>query len=330
MRGRAARWVRWLGMAAAIAIPTGATAFVVAGPASATDPTAHVSFTASGVAQKTLTIKPGTDVVFSNDIDPTQVTILGPITGLVHSVSVTVTGATQKPFVLQRNQEATVPAYTSGSQPFVIDYKATYTATTLGLPDPTTKTFNAEITVSPNSSSPKPTTQPTTAPPSSTTQPSQNPTQQPTSHSPSTSANSSSGQSSASTQATIPGYRPPGPDVASQVVPKGDGGSYTTDSTTSRSSDSSTSHSSGTSSTSAHQSSTKRTSSSHTTTEVAAGDPVTPNAKNSANEQPLDTAANQTGALPSSFNWPAIMAVALLSTVGVALVRTFAAHRRGN
>jgi hypothetical protein len=319
--------VRWLGIAAAIAIPTGTTAFVAAGPASATDPTAHVSFTANGVQEQSLTIKPGTDVVFSNDIDPTQVTILGPITGLLHSVSVTVTGATQKPFVLDRNQEATVPAYSAGNQPFVIDYAATYKATTLGiLPAPSPKTFHATITVTPSSSSPKPTTQPSTQPPSSSDQPSQGPTQQPTGHS-SSASSTASGQASPSTTSTIPGYRPPGPDVASQVVPKGDGGNYTdgtTDSTSTNSSNASKHH---TASSTAHQSSAKKRSSSADTTDVAAGDPVTPEAKNSANEQPLDTAASETGALPSSFNWPAIAAVALLSTVGVALVRTFAAHR---
>lgn len=331
MRGRAARLVRWLGIAAAIAVPTGATAFVVAGPAGATDPTAHVSFTANGVGDKSLTIKPGTDVVFSNDIDPTQVTILGPITGLVHSVTVTVTGATQKPFELKRNQQATVPAYSSGNQPFVIHYDATYEATTLGLSDPSSQTFHATITVAPNSSSPKPTTQPSTQSPTSSDQPSQSPTRQPSSHSPSTSSNSTSaGHSSPSTKSTIPGYRPPGPDVASQVVPKGDGGKYTDgtpDSTGTTSSSSSDKHRSA--STTAHQSSTKRSSSARTT-DVAAGDPVAPKARNSANEQPLDTAASQTGALPTTFNWPAIAAVALLSTVAVALVRTFAAHRRGN
>lgn len=93
MRGRAARWVRWLGMATAIAVPTGATAFLVAGPASATDPTVQVTFTAKGVDQQNLTIKPGTDVVFANDVDPSQgVPILGTVTGLVRSVSITVTG----------------------------------------------------------------------------------------------------------------------------------------------------------------------------------------------------------------------------------------------
>lgn len=334
MRGRAARWVRWLGMATAIAVPTGATAFLVAGPASATDPTAHVTFTAKGVVQQDLTIKPGTDVVFANDVDPSQgVPILGTVTGLVRSVSITVTGATQKPFELQRNQEATVPAYTSGSKPFVIHYSATYQATDLLLNDPNTKTVTGTITVA-------------ASPPTSTgpTGPTSNPSSQPTTSAPTTApTNQSSGSGSSShastaphsqspqTKSTIPGYRPPGPDVASQVVPKGDGGSYTSDGTAdSTTSSSSPAKHSRTSSGTAHQSSTTRSSSAHTTTDVAAGDPVAPKAKNSANEQPLDTAASQTGALPSSFNWPAIAAVALLSTVAVALVRTFAAHRRGH
>lgn len=329
MRGRAARWVRWIGIAAAIAVPTGATAFLVAGPAGATDPTAHVSFTADGVAQKSLTIKPGTDVVFSNDIDPSQgVPVLGLVTGLVRSVSVTVTGATQQPFTLQRNQQATVPAYTSGSKPFVINYSATYKAKDLLFDDPNTKTVQGTITVTPSSSGAKPTSQPTTSQPTPSEQPSAVPTQQPTGQSPTTVKASPARHSSASTEPTIAGYQPPSPDVASQVVPKGDGGSYTSDSTSSTNRSSADQHR--TTASAPHRSSGKRATRAHTTSEVAAGDPVTPAANNSVNEQQLDTAANETGALPSSFNWPAIAAVALLSTVGVALVRTFAAHRHSS
>jgi plastocyanin len=320
MRGRAARLVRWLGMAAAIAIPTGATAFLSAGPAGATDPPAHVTFTADGIQHDDVTIKPGTNVVFINHIDPVAL-------GIGHSVTVQVSGATQNSFSVAPNDSKTVSGYNSGSQPFVIHYSATYKSTTLILLPGTDGKYEGTITVAATKpSSPAPTTQPTTASPSASSQPSQSPTQQPTGHS---SGTTSTKQSSASNpQSTIPGYRQPGPDVASQVVPKSNGGTYTPDPTTdSTTTSASKQHRSA--STTAHQSSAKRSSSARTT-DVAAGDPVTrPATHNSANEQSLDTAASQTGALPGNFNWPAVAAVALLSTVAVALVRTFAAHRYG-
>jgi len=324
---------RWVGTAVLLGL---GGLIGLAPPAVAADPTATVSFTNDGVADKSITIQPGTDVVFSNDIDPTQtVPILGGLTGALHSVSVTVTGATQNSFTLKRGQEATVSSYTSGSKPFVIHFTGTYAAANLGIPDPNEHQYDGTITVAATApQSPPPSSNPTSSPPSDT------PPQVPSSGSSTGSTGGSGGSTTKHTGSphspgpTLPGYQQPPPDVASQVMPHGSGGTYRDDSTSGGGATGSadTIKPSGSGSTDTPR--TPRAAGPAVNTQDGSNsgsDTVAeqPAARNSANEQPLDTAASHTQALPFAINWPAIAAVALLSTVAVALVRTFVAHRRG-
>lgn len=335
-----------IGSGALVAAVIGSGVLGLAGAADAAAPTATITFTAQGInagSGKSITIKPGTDVVFVNKIDPTQsVVLLGNVTGLLRSVSVTVSGATQRAFTVGRNEQRTVSGYNSGSKPFVITYHVAYEATNVLQQTSDVKDDQGTITVAATPpQSPSPTTDP-----SPTGTPPQAPTQAPTgapsagSGTPSQGASDPGSSDQAGGEPTVPSYTLPPPDVASQVVPHGSGGSYRTGGGSAGGANSGSGSANGqpadgrlpAAAGNSNQATGTGTTTDTTTngSDGAAGqqgafDP----AGDSTQERPLDTtaAASPAGALPFRINWPAIAALALLSTVAGALVRTYVAHR---
>lgn len=117
-----------VGVVAVAAVGAG-VAWGVAPSGAAPQPTSNptISFSGNGATPSSLVVKYGAKVVFKNDVDPNANTpILGTVTGAIKSVSITVTGVTQKPFTLAPGQTATVGPYFSGSSPVVLHYTAGY------------------------------------------------------------------------------------------------------------------------------------------------------------------------------------------------------------
>ncbi len=314
--------------------------------------TAVVHFTANGIqigdhkGQTSVTIAPGSDVVFSNDIDPSQsVPVIGALSGTLRSVTVTVTGATQQQFTVERNQERVVPGYSSGSKPFVVNFSATYQGhALLGLAtDPQSETFHGQITVA---ATPAKSTPPATS--SSAPSPTQGKTSTPPPAQPTSKASSSAGPTSGSgsgggqSSPTISGYTPPPSDVASQVMPPpGRGGSDhggsgqthgtgTTEPTPTASSTRPATHRSP-----RHTQEPVSTSSSSAAAGHKSDGPGGGNSNGGSKnhqappERALDTTASTSSAgSPLGANWSVIAAIALLSTVALALVRTLVTQRR--
>jgi hypothetical protein len=326
-------------VAAAAVIGTGIIG--LAGTAQAADPVT-IAFKAKGIdaGGKTnatsVSIAPGTDVVFVNKIDPTQsVPVLGGLTGALHSVSVTVSGATQKAFTVARGQQQTVSGYSSGSTPFVIHFNAVYQATDLLGGKTKAQPYRGTITVAATPAAPSSTSSPTggtsTPPPASPTGTSPS-NVAPSAGAPTpTAGNSGSGPRSAGAP-TVPSYSLPPPDVASEVMPHGSGGAYRSESPTGSAAAGSPSGSRLPATAGPTQRDSTAGSGDGSTGQQGSYNAAEQqrSTRNSAQEQPLNTTAEASpaGALPFDVNWPAIAALALLSTVAGALVRTFVAHRR--
>jgi len=153
-----------LGVVAVAAVGAG-VAWGVAPSSAAPHPAAaaatpKISFTGSGATPSSMSIRYGQKVVFENDVDPNaNVPVLGTVTGALKSVTITVSGATQKPFTLAPGQKATVGPYFSGNQPVVIHYTSNYDSTMVAglLPGPkATKAGTLTVAASPISRAPVP------------------------------------------------------------------------------------------------------------------------------------------------------------------------------
>lgn len=349
MRGTSSgvpRAARRIGAVAAAAAAIGIGVVGLTSHSAGAASTAVVHFTANGIevgdheGQTSVAIAPGSDVVFSNDIDPSQkVAVLGTVTGLLKSVTVTVTGATQQQFTVGRNQERVVSGYSSGSKPFVVDFSATYQAQTLLGPGSKSAPMNGTITVAatPGKSAPPATVSSTPSPTraKTSTPPPARPTSQPSSSAPTSSA-------SAQVSPTISGYTPPPSDVASQVMPPpGHGGAYHGGDRSTGTTDPTSTRAASTPPTATH-SSPRHTQEpvSTTSSSAAAAGPTSDDpgggdsnggSQNQAGtpERAMDTTASTSAAgSPLGANWSVIAAIALLSTVSLALVRTLVTQRR--
>jgi hypothetical protein len=150
-----------LGVVAVAAVGAG-VAWGVAPSSAAPQPAAtpKISFTGNGATPSSLSIRYGQKVVFENDVDPSaNVPVLGTVTGALKSVTITVSGATQKPFTLAPGQQATVGPYFSGNQPVVVHYTSNYNSTMVAglLPGPkATKAGTLTVAASPLSRAPVP------------------------------------------------------------------------------------------------------------------------------------------------------------------------------
>ncbi len=153
-----------LGVVAVAAVGAG-VAWGVAPSGAAPQPAAasatpKIAFTGSGATPSSLSIRYGQKVVFENDIDPTAKTpVLGTVTGALNTVTVTVSGATQKPFTLAPGQKATVGPYFSGNQKVVIRYRSNYDSKLVAglVPGPSaTKSGTLTVAASPISRAPVP------------------------------------------------------------------------------------------------------------------------------------------------------------------------------
>ncbi|HEX3813288.1 MAG TPA: hypothetical protein VHX59_10640 [Mycobacteriales bacterium] len=98
--------------------------------------------------------------MFENDVDPAAATpILGTVTGAVKTVTVTVSGVTQKPFSLAPGQKVTVGPYFSGDKPVVLHYTSAYNSKMVAglLPGPSsTERGTLTVAKSPISRNPLP------------------------------------------------------------------------------------------------------------------------------------------------------------------------------
>ncbi|HEY9389030.1 MAG TPA: hypothetical protein VIR27_04560, partial [Mycobacteriales bacterium] len=122
--GRLARRIVPLIVGAAVAATS---ALLLSGsPASATDQVT-VSFTSDGPSPASVTIQPGDQVTFRNDVDPDGQTLLGVVTGAVKSVTIDVANASNPGFSLTPGQSRTL----TYSSPVHTTYTATYRTTTL-------------------------------------------------------------------------------------------------------------------------------------------------------------------------------------------------------
>lgn len=93
-------------------------------------PTKTISFTADGPSPSTLEIPSGTEVIFANDVDPAaSQPVIGRVSGAIRSVTITITGATQRAFTLQPGERANVGPYFAGATPLVLHYRSTYNST---------------------------------------------------------------------------------------------------------------------------------------------------------------------------------------------------------
>lgn len=126
-RPRLARRVG-IGVAAA-SVVAGALAWQAA-PSGATQTVHEIDFGSNGPTPSSVTINSGDSILFKNDVDQTaSMPVLGTVGGTVSDVTITISGATQKPFVLARGQEATVGSYQTGNRPLVVKYSADYDST---------------------------------------------------------------------------------------------------------------------------------------------------------------------------------------------------------
>lgn len=296
-------------------------AFALGGVARAEGVTHTVTFTGDGPSPASLSIHDGDRIEFRNDVDPTTgVPVLGPAAGALSSVSVTVSGATTGSFTLDRGRTAVVGPYHSGSKDLIAHYDSTYSSQlVLGtLPGPTEQT-SGTVTVAAHSTG-------TGAPQSGSAgggQP-QTPasdaagseptpghddaaTPEPTGTGSSDvpSANSSDPADTAPTMPSIH-YTPHGPDVAAEVVPHGDSGTYRTGAPSAPSSD--------------------RTSGQASNSSAAAAVPGAPDDPDSPALQPAAASSDRPG-LPLSLDWTAVGALVLLCGVVGVLIRTLVVHR---
>jgi hypothetical protein len=140
-----------IGAVAVAAIGAG-VAWGVAPSSAAPQPastTPTISFTGSGATPSSIVVRYGAKVVFENDVDPSASTpVLGTVSGVIKSVTVTVKGVTQKPFTLAPGQKVTVGPYFSGNQPVVLRYSAGYSSKMVAglLPGPSS-TQNGTLTI---------------------------------------------------------------------------------------------------------------------------------------------------------------------------------------
>lgn len=148
--GTARRTVRRrLGIGVAAAAIVGGVVAWQAAPSSATPSTHTITFTNSGVSPTSVTIRSGDSLQFKNNVDPTaSIPVLGTATGALRSVTVTVSGAAQQRFTVQRGQQIKVGPYWAGNTQLVIKYSATYNTTLVaGLLAGPSSTSSGSITV---------------------------------------------------------------------------------------------------------------------------------------------------------------------------------------
>lgn len=127
-----------------VAVATISAVLLSGGPASAAAHDVTVSFTAAGPSPESVTIHPGDRVTYQNDIDPNSGSLLGVVTGAVHSVTVEVSNAARTSFPLEPGQHQTL----TYSQPVKVTYTATYQpASLLGLLSGKTMTATGTVTV---------------------------------------------------------------------------------------------------------------------------------------------------------------------------------------
>lgn len=96
-------------------------------PASAASHSVTVSFTADGPTPAAVTLRPGDQVVYRNDVDPNSGTLLGAVASGVKSVAVDVENASDPGFTLKPGQSRAL----TYSQPVRATYTATYQPSTL-------------------------------------------------------------------------------------------------------------------------------------------------------------------------------------------------------
>ncbi|HEY9476003.1 MAG TPA: hypothetical protein VIS06_19405, partial [Mycobacteriales bacterium] len=122
--GKVARRVVPLIVGAAVAVTS--AVLMSGGSASATQQV-MVSFTSDGPSPASVTLRPGDQVTFRNDVDPDSQTLLGGVTGALSSVTIDVANASNPGFTLTPGQSRTL----TYSQPVRATYTATYRPTTL-------------------------------------------------------------------------------------------------------------------------------------------------------------------------------------------------------
>ncbi|HVX43006.1 MAG TPA: hypothetical protein VHC49_03950 [Mycobacteriales bacterium] len=287
----------------------------LSGVARAGGVTHTITFTGDGPSPANVRIHDGDRIEFRNDVDPSAgVPVLGPATGALSSVSVTVSGATSGSFTLERGKSAVVGPYHSGTKDLVADYDSTYSSRLVlgALPGPSEQT-GGTVTVAGHSAAPgrTTTTTPSSSPEHSASGPTTAATTPPTSNPPT----QPSGQPAPSDAApTVPSgagpsiyYIPHGPDVAAEIVPRGDSGTYHTD---------------------APRSSAAPRSRSSQSAPAAAG-PTAPDDPNDPDNPAIAPAAASSDrpGLPGSPDWTAISALVLLCGVVGVLIRTLVVHR---
>lgn len=127
-----------------VAVATISAVLLSGGPASAAAHDVTVSFTAAGPSPESVTIHPGDRVTYQNDIDPNSGSLLGVVTGAVHSVTVEVSNAARTSFPLKPGEHQTL----TYSQPVKVTYTATYQpASLLGLLSGKAMTATGTVTV---------------------------------------------------------------------------------------------------------------------------------------------------------------------------------------
>jgi hypothetical protein len=127
-----------------VAVATISAVLLSGGPASAATHDVTVSFTAAGPSPESVTIHPGDRVTYQNDIDPNSGSLLGVVTGAVHSVTVQVSNAARTSFPLKPGEHQTL----TYSQPVKVTYTATYQpASLLGLLSGKAMTATGTVTV---------------------------------------------------------------------------------------------------------------------------------------------------------------------------------------
>jgi hypothetical protein len=276
-----------------------------------------ITFTGDGPSPATVRIQDGDRVEFRNDVDPSAgVPLLGPAAGALSSVSVTVSGATSGSFTLERGKTAVVGPYHSGTRDLVADYDSTYSSRLVlgALPGPSKQTTGSVTVAGHHEAAGGATTapqQPTAGrsdPTSAPTAPSAQPSEQP--------AGPSDAPAPSDTAPTVPTgagpsihYTPHAPDVAAQVVPRGDAGTYRTGAPHSQGAD--------------HA----RASESAPTLAVPTA-PDGPDDPNSPAIEPAAASSDRPG-LPMSLDWTAVTALLLLCGVVGVLIRTLVVRRLG-
>lgn len=197
-----------------VAVATISAVLLSGGPASAAAHDVTVSFTAAGPSPESVTIHPGDRVTYQNDIDPNSGSLLGVVTGAVHSVTVQVSNAARTSFSLEPGQHQTL----TYSQPVKVTYTATYQpASLLGLLSGKTMTATGTVTVADTSGDSVPVVAPPPPAAGGTMSPQVESDQQGSSP-----ARSAAGSSADANQdGPTVNYTPNAGDVAAGQVPRG-------------------------------------------------------------------------------------------------------------